>query len=412
MDHCSRHAAGKYLPMPNARPWLGICLSGGGYRAALFHLGCLRRLNELGLLPLVKTVSATSGGAIAGGLLARVWPRLETSDAGNFGNFEQLVEKPLWQFAEQRIRGGFSIWDRLQPKNWGKMWRGEYSSTDRLAAYFDRRITQKQLLTTLPDEPRFLFLATNLATGGVWELSRERVGEALVGFTPPGPVSVGEAMAAAAADPMILPPMILRFQPRDFHGSTLGPDGDSLRTVAPLVDGSIRDCMALGPAWRSHRLLIALDAGRPFDRDPKYDDWLGNRLWRSLAVAERQAKELTKRWFVSSLIAGNHEGAYIHLGAYHGHYGLDGSVGYSADVVDEIAGIKVSFAPLTPDAARIVVNHGYTIADAAVRRYLPGQFLPNVPLALPFADLTDRSRVLGLLAQTGPAPKTSSRKAA
>ena len=27
-------------------PAIGLCLSGGGYRAALFHLGAVRRLNE------------------------------------------------------------------------------------------------------------------------------------------------------------------------------------------------------------------------------------------------------------------------------------------------------------------------------------------------------------------------------
>jgi len=45
------HAANKYLPNPKAeREGIGLCLSGGGYRAALFHLGALRRLNEFGIL--------------------------------------------------------------------------------------------------------------------------------------------------------------------------------------------------------------------------------------------------------------------------------------------------------------------------------------------------------------------------
>ena len=42
--------------------WLS--LSGGGLRAAIFHFGCLERLHELGLLPHVYAISATSGGAI------------------------------------------------------------------------------------------------------------------------------------------------------------------------------------------------------------------------------------------------------------------------------------------------------------------------------------------------------------
>ena len=49
---------------------LGLCLSGGGYRAMLFHAGALRRLNEAGLLEKLDMVSSVSGGSIAAGLLA------------------------------------------------------------------------------------------------------------------------------------------------------------------------------------------------------------------------------------------------------------------------------------------------------------------------------------------------------
>ncbi len=43
---------------------IGLALSGGGFRAALFHLGVIRRLEELGVMKYVQTISAVSGGAI------------------------------------------------------------------------------------------------------------------------------------------------------------------------------------------------------------------------------------------------------------------------------------------------------------------------------------------------------------
>jgi NTE family protein len=51
---------------PYAAPDSGIalCLSGGGYRAILFHVGALWRLNELGYLPKLDRVSSVSGGSI------------------------------------------------------------------------------------------------------------------------------------------------------------------------------------------------------------------------------------------------------------------------------------------------------------------------------------------------------------
>lgn len=45
---------------------LGLALSGGGFRAALFHVGVLARMAELGLLEKVEVLSCVSGGSIVG----------------------------------------------------------------------------------------------------------------------------------------------------------------------------------------------------------------------------------------------------------------------------------------------------------------------------------------------------------
>ncbi len=45
---------------------LGLALSGGGYRAALFHVGVMARLAELNLLRRVEVLSCVSGGSILG----------------------------------------------------------------------------------------------------------------------------------------------------------------------------------------------------------------------------------------------------------------------------------------------------------------------------------------------------------
>ena len=45
---------------------IGLSLSGGGYRAAAFHLGTLNKMNELGILQDVDIISTISGGSITG----------------------------------------------------------------------------------------------------------------------------------------------------------------------------------------------------------------------------------------------------------------------------------------------------------------------------------------------------------
>jgi hypothetical protein len=66
---------------------VGLALSGGGSRAIAFHLGCLRALHDLGILPQVKVLSTVSGGSIIGGLYA-------ATDAP-FPEFERRVRETL-----------------------------------------------------------------------------------------------------------------------------------------------------------------------------------------------------------------------------------------------------------------------------------------------------------------------------
>jgi hypothetical protein len=80
-----------------------LCLSGEGYRAALFHLGALTRLNQLGLLAGTETIGASGGGSILAALLAvRIpWP-LE----GIFPQWTEAVAEPLREIARSNLRSG------------------------------------------------------------------------------------------------------------------------------------------------------------------------------------------------------------------------------------------------------------------------------------------------------------------
>src|SRR3712207_5709613 len=83
------------------RDGLALCLSGGGYRAALFHLGALRRLDEVGLLAKASMISSVSGGSIVSGLLAtRFVPWPSEPDRHRFEQFAT----DLRQLTQRNIR--------------------------------------------------------------------------------------------------------------------------------------------------------------------------------------------------------------------------------------------------------------------------------------------------------------------
>jgi predicted acylesterase/phospholipase RssA len=69
----TRRGAGEIVGGPPVsegpeHPKLGLALSGGGHRAAFFHIGVLAKLGELGLLRPVQVISTVSGGSIIGAL--------------------------------------------------------------------------------------------------------------------------------------------------------------------------------------------------------------------------------------------------------------------------------------------------------------------------------------------------------
>lgn len=135
-----------------------LWLSGGGYRAALFHLGALTRLNELGILAQTGTVGAVAGGSIVAALLAtRVsWPL-----DGGYREWPERVAEPMRAIARRNARARAFL---RRPFPAG---RGGAALEERYA---------RELVGSLGGEPehgpRFVFGASGLILSGLaagWE---------------------------------------------------------------------------------------------------------------------------------------------------------------------------------------------------------------------------------------------------
>lgn len=81
---------------------LGLALSGGGFRATLFGLGSLWRLNDAGLLGKIDRMTSVSGGSIVAGVLANRWRDLKFAD-GKATNFVDVIAKPVRDFCQRNI---------------------------------------------------------------------------------------------------------------------------------------------------------------------------------------------------------------------------------------------------------------------------------------------------------------------
>jgi predicted acylesterase/phospholipase RssA len=58
---------------------IGLALSGGGFRASLYHLGLVRFLRDSGILPQITHITSVSGGSILAAHLALNWQRYNGS---------------------------------------------------------------------------------------------------------------------------------------------------------------------------------------------------------------------------------------------------------------------------------------------------------------------------------------------
>lgn len=194
------------MPAQELRPGIALALSGGGFRATLFHIGSLVRLNELGYLKQLDRISAVSGGSITAGLLACRWDELE---AGEFAatEFDRLVMQPLRRFCARNIDARAIAEGTISPWN---------SISEVLAREYDE-LFEKKRLAALPDKPRTVFNTTNLQTGRDCRIAKPYLADYRIGQIKNPDLSVGTAVAASSAFPPVLSPCVIEVDPASWE---------------------------------------------------------------------------------------------------------------------------------------------------------------------------------------------------
>ena len=249
---------------------LGLCLSGGGFRASFYHIGVLARMAELGMLKHVEVISTVSGGSIVGAAYYLLLKQLleskfdkatqsseEVLDDSDYITLIEQLETHFLQAAQKNLR----MRTFANPYKNVRMSLPNYSRSDAIGELYeqyiyrplikidDRPIMMSDLLITprgvKPGEfnpndakdgnamrthkvPILLLNATSLNTGHNWCFSATWMGE-----VPPRNLNMrdidkkdryrrvyykditsrekdfplGKAVAASAAVPGLLPPM-------------------------------------------------------------------------------------------------------------------------------------------------------------------------------------------------------------
>lgn len=343
---------------------LALCLSGGGYRAMLFHAGALWRLAEAGLLPKLSRVSSVSGGSIAAGVLALHWDRVGWGDADAAAvlkRFRAEVVAPIRGLAGRTVDRPSVLGGLLTP--WTTV-------GDEVVAAYRKHLFGGATLQDLPDSPRFVFNATNVQSGALWRFMKPYMRDYRVGEVRAPRLPLATAVAASAAFPPFLSPVRLDLGDAAFTpGSGLDLQRPPFTTHVVLSDGGVYDNLGLETAWKRYRTVLVSDGGgkmQPEEEPSK--DW-ARHSYRVLELVDNQVRSLRKRQLIEAFQKRERTGTYWGIRTHVADYQLADPLDCPPDRTLQLAEVPTRLQALGDDVQERLINWGYGVCDAALRKH-------------------------------------------
>jgi NTE family protein len=378
---------------------IALALSGGGFRATVFHLGVLARLAEEKYLEEITFLSTVSGGSLCIGLVHALngfrWPSSSDYLARVAPEARRLLTtKDLQKGLIYRVVGSF--WNLLETR------------ADDLSALLQSQWGVTASLRQLPEQPRWLINATCYESGKNWRFERFRMGDYFIGYSYDTDLPLSDALAASSGFPGLIGPLILRtterkwFKYKEEDGQErllLDPTVQKSRVTEPvqpgyaevhLWDGGVYDNNGLeglldaSGGWRENvEFLIVSDAtGKA--KPARYKRGVGALLRLATGIMMDQVRSLRARAIMERLVNHGDPGAFLQTGNSCGYIlkaaGKEAEMArlcpgcLSAEEADLAANMPTVIRKLTNEEFERLFRHGFEVADYTLYAYHPGQF--------------------------------------
>src|SRR3954469_7856325 len=246
---------------------IGLALSGGGFRATLYHLGLIRFLRDADILRQVTHITSVSGGSIMAAHLVLNWDRY----TGTPEEFDRAAAQ-LLDFVRLDVRNRI-----LRRFPLGLLLRGprlvlglsnrQLTRTGLLEGQYEKHLYGDKSLFELPESPVLHILTTNLSEGclcsfsrdGLW-MMKQKGGRSQIERVRVGLMTVSMAVTASSAFPGFFPPL-------ELTGPDVGARGGEFGRQA-YTDGGVFDNLGVRMFGLLERPLLAEG---PLSRDDFYD---------------------------------------------------------------------------------------------------------------------------------------------
>jgi NTE family protein len=371
---------------------IGLTLSGGGIRAAVFHLGVLNRLAAEDLLESVTQLSTVSGGSL---VMAAVMAKAQMQWPSSSDFRSRLYPE---------LRTLLTTIDLLSIKAIG--WSGVLRFNHRLFVHWAQVLAEllaKQWgvdggIQDLPDRPVWWINTTCFETGKNWRFGKREMGDWQFGRHYNPPFRLAEAAAASAAVPYAVGALRLEL-PADGWYRTDPATRRPLEKRSPpqpsvrLWDGGAYENLGLESMYKPQQgllgcdFLICSDASGPLPDAGESSPWglLKGHLVspRLFDICSDQIRSLRARMFMSSVTGGGVSGALLRMGNSVRDIDLKAGRQRPPEAYDLFqADRDVALALQYPTDLRAIsesrfdgiARHGYEIADAVLTVYSPDRF--------------------------------------
>jgi NTE family protein len=363
---------------------IALALSGGGYRAMLFHVGAILRLNEAGLLPRLKRISSVSGGSITAGVLGLNWKGLDfqggTSNTGVAKNLDEKLVRPIRKIASETL-DGWSIGLGIVTPG---MTIGDF-----VAKNYSRILFGDATLQDLPDDdegPRFVINATSVQTGALVRFSKPYAADYMVGRLLKPRIPLAQAVAASSAFPPVLSPVTVDIDPDDIEPDPRCPlQRHPFNDKWVLSDGGVYDNLGLETVVKNYQTILVSDGGAKIAPEGSPASNWAEHSKRILEVVDNQVRSLRKRHLLDSFTSKVRSGTFWGIRTNISDYGNPQVLLAPHARTLQLAEIPTRLKSLSEEKQNQLMNWGYAVCDAALRRHA-AEILPpgfDVPLNFP-----------------------------
>ncbi|MGA1839343.1 MAG: patatin-like phospholipase family protein [bacterium] len=376
---------------------IGLGLSGGGYRATLFNLGAIIRLNEFGLIRKISRITSVSGGSITNGYLAMRWKDFKFNEDGVIENLKETVVEPLWEFCSKPLDVRQVIFGLLDPF---------HHISDKIAGAYNKYLFKHFPMKSIPfgeGIPQFLFYGTNLQTGSSVRMIQNMLYDWKIGAIKIDDWELATIVGISSAFPPFLSPVILKLNPENWIKGKFSVcfEDKRYREKLFLTDGGVYDNMGMESLWKkfnnelvedSHdfnaflhddfNIVLISDAGDPlkFQQRP-HKNWF-SLLLRTLYIITDQARAVRKRWLIDKFQRKELSGTYWRIKTEIYNYRLrdedkDEDAGplvkdkeVNDKVINELSEIGTRLTSFSDTDKGKLINWGYATADARIRAFV------------------------------------------